>query len=71
MQLDIIYALEPIFVAVIAYIFIGERLTAQGYIGAILVIAGIVLSQWLEYRNSKAAAQTSFSIPTSGIHEQH
>jgi drug/metabolite transporter (DMT)-like permease len=51
-QIGLMYALEPIFAAIFAYIFAGERLTVQGYIGAILVIGGILLSQWMEQRKS-------------------
>ncbi|AIQ48633.1 multidrug transporter [Paenibacillus sp. FSL R7-0273] len=49
-QLGLMYALEPIFAAVIAFMFAGERLTLQGYIGAMLVVGGILVSQWLEQR---------------------
>lgn len=49
-QLGIMYALEPIFAAIFAYSFAGERLTMQGYFGALLVITGILASEWLEHR---------------------
>ncbi len=54
-QLGLMYALEPIFAAIIAFIFVGERLTVQGYIGALLVVAGILVSQWMEYRKTQAS----------------
>lgn len=52
-QLGIMYALEPIFAAIFAYCFAGERLTIQGYFGAVLVITGILASEWLEQRKKQ------------------
>ncbi|MNW35618.1 putative DMT superfamily transporter inner membrane protein [compost metagenome] len=52
-QLGLMYALEPIFAAVVAFIFVGERLTIQGYMGAILVVSGILISQWMEQRKKQ------------------
>lgn len=67
-QLGIMYALEPIFAAIIAFIFVGERLTIQGYVGAILVVSGILLSQWLEYRK-KHVQRYTYSVSPSGTGE--
>lgn len=49
-QLGLMYALEPIFASIIAFIFVGERMTMQGYMGAALVLSGILISQWIEHR---------------------
>lgn len=49
-QLGLMYALEPIFASIVAFIFVGERMTMQGYMGAALVLSGILVSQWIEYR---------------------
>ncbi|UQZ36128.1 EamA family transporter [Paenibacillus sp. PK3_47] len=67
-QLGLMYALEPIFAAITAYIFVGERLTAQGYFGALLVVGGILLSQWLEYRKKVAVKLTYPVLPAGADH---
>jgi drug/metabolite transporter (DMT)-like permease len=41
----ILFALEPVFAAVLAAIFLRERLSARGVVGAVLVLAGIVVSE--------------------------
>ncbi|WP_081707601.1 DMT family transporter [Bacillus massiliigorillae] len=41
----LIFSLEPIFSALFAFIFIGETLTVRGYIGATLVILGILFAE--------------------------
>jgi drug/metabolite transporter (DMT)-like permease len=41
----IIFALEPVWAALFAAWFLGERLGARGYWGGALVLAGIVVSE--------------------------
>jgi len=41
----ILFALEPVFAAILAAIFLGERLGLRGLAGGILVLAGIVVSE--------------------------
>lgn len=41
----IIFTCEPVFSAIFAYLLAGEHLTTQGIIGAVLVIAGMLLSE--------------------------
>jgi drug/metabolite transporter (DMT)-like permease len=41
----IILALEPVFAALFAAWFLGERLGARGIAGGLLVLAGIVVSE--------------------------
>ncbi|MEO2202737.1 DMT family transporter [Paenibacillus pabuli] len=60
-QLGLMYALEPIFAALVAFVFVGERLSMQGYFGALLVIGGILISQWLEQRKRIATYTASTS----------
>lgn len=60
-QLGLMYALEPIFAALIAFVFVGERLSMQGYFGALLVVGGILISQWLEQRKKIATYTASTS----------
>ena len=41
----LIFSLEPVFAAFFAYIFIGEMLTNKGFVGAVLVLLGVVASE--------------------------
>lgn len=41
----IMYALEPVFTALFAALFLGERMTGRDWAGAALVLAGIVVSE--------------------------
>jgi len=41
----IIFALEPVWAAIFAAIILGERMGLRGYLGGILVIAGILVSE--------------------------
>lgn len=43
-QARIILSLEPVFSAIFAYIFLGELLSKQGYIGAILLFISVILA---------------------------
>ena len=42
----VIYAFEPAAAAFFAFFWLGETLTARGWIGAALLIAGMIASQW-------------------------
>lgn len=42
----LIYAAEPVWAALFAFVFLGERLGPRGWLGAALVIGATVLSQW-------------------------
>lgn len=42
-HVGVIFALEPVFAAVAAYFFAGERLMPRAYIGALLMLAGIFI----------------------------
>ena len=41
----IVYSFEPIFAAIIAYIFISERITSFGLLGAALIFVGLIISE--------------------------
>lgn len=41
----LIFAAEPVFSALFAYLLLGERLTPRGYLGAALMVAGMVLAE--------------------------
>jgi drug/metabolite transporter (DMT)-like permease len=42
----VIYAFEPAAAAFFAFFWLGETLTARGWMGAVLLIAGMIVSQW-------------------------
>jgi drug/metabolite transporter (DMT)-like permease len=42
----VIYSFEPAAAAFFAFFWLGETLTARGWIGAALLIAGMIVSQW-------------------------
>lgn len=41
----LIFSLEPVFAAIFAFLFLGEVLSAQGWLGALLVLCGVIYSQ--------------------------
>lgn len=41
----IVYSFEPIFAAVIAFVFLSERVTTFGLIGAMLIFVGLIISE--------------------------
>ena len=43
----LIFALEPVFAAMLSYMLIGERLGRRGVVGAALILAGVVASELL------------------------
>nr|WP_315022251.1 DMT family transporter [uncultured Aminipila sp.] len=42
-HVGVIFALEPVFAAIAAFFFAGERLMPRAYIGALLMLAGIII----------------------------
>lgn len=42
----VIYAFEPACAAIAAYFWLGETMAMRGIIGALLLIAGMIVSQW-------------------------
>ena len=41
----IVYSFEPIFAAIIAFIFLSERRTSFGLLGAVLIFVGLIISE--------------------------
>lgn len=41
----LIFAAEPVWAAIFAYLLRGEQLTTRGYLGAALILAGMLLSE--------------------------
>ncbi len=50
----VIYAFEPACAAIAAYFWLGETMALRGIFGALLLIAGMIVSQWTS-RNKEAA----------------
>jgi drug/metabolite transporter (DMT)-like permease len=42
----VIYAFEPGAAAFFAYVWLGEAMGSRGWLGAILLISGMIVSQW-------------------------
>jgi len=53
----IIFAAEPVFSAVFAYLLAGEILSPRGYIGAACVLAGILIAEFSSIKESSACAK--------------
>lgn len=51
----VIYAFEPAAAAFFAYFWLGEAMTARGWVGAILLISGMIVSQWNSERRPEGA----------------
>ncbi len=52
----VIYAFEPGCAAIFAYFWLGEVMTWQGWIGAALLISGMIVSQWNSERPASVLA---------------
>jgi len=50
----LIYALEPVFTAIVSYLWLGERLGWRGGMGAALILGGVVLSEVLGATTNEA-----------------
>jgi drug/metabolite transporter (DMT)-like permease len=42
----VVYSFEPGAAAVFGFFWLGEELTARGWLGAALLISGMIVSQW-------------------------
>jgi drug/metabolite transporter (DMT)-like permease len=51
----VIYSFEPAAAAFFAYFWLGETMTSRGWIGAVLLISGMIVSQWNSERRPPAA----------------
>jgi len=51
----VIYAFEPAAAAFFAYFWLGETMTGRGWIGAALLISGMIVSQWNSERRPEGA----------------
>lgn len=51
----VVYAFEPAAAAFFGYLWLGEALTSRGWLGGLLLIAGVIVSQWNAERRPAAA----------------
>lgn len=51
----VVYAFEPAAAAFFGYFWLGEALTARGWLGGLLLISGMIVSQWNSERRPAAA----------------
>ena len=51
----VIYAFEPAAAAFFGYVWLGEAMTARGWLGAALLISGMIVSQWNAERRPAGA----------------
>jgi drug/metabolite transporter (DMT)-like permease len=58
----LIFSLEPVFAAIFAFLFLGEVLSAQGWLGALLVLFGVIYSQmdWNRIRSGGQQKGSSY-----------
>ncbi|WP_307256516.1 DMT family transporter [Oikeobacillus pervagus] len=59
----LIFSLEPVFAALFAFIFMGEVLSARGYLGALLVLLGVFTAK---FDFKKYISRKEFSNPIDG-----
>lgn len=52
----IIFALEPVFATIFGYFVLREVLSAREYVGAGLMLVGVVIYQLLESRRARTTA---------------
>ena len=59
-RIGLIFSLEPVFSAILSYIFLHETLGIKGYIGAVLVFGGVVFSKLKSpnYSNAQIKKET-------------
>ncbi|MGX4643926.1 DMT family transporter [Massilia sp. SYSU DXS3249] len=51
----VVYAFEPAAAAFFGFLWLGEALTARGWLGGLLLISGMIVSQWNSERRPAAA----------------
>ena len=51
----VVYAFEPAAAAFFGYLWLGEAMTGRGWLGGLLLISGMIVSQWNSERRPAAA----------------
>jgi drug/metabolite transporter (DMT)-like permease len=57
----VIYAFEPGCAAIAAYFWLGESMGARGIAGALLLIAGMIVSQWTPENKPKNKPESALA----------
>jgi drug/metabolite transporter (DMT)-like permease len=57
-HVGLIFTLEPVFSAAVAFFFAGERLLPRGYLGAALMLLSLVLME-LDWPRKKAGLKST------------
>ena len=72
----LLFSTEPIFAAIFAASFFGERMTSREILGAALILAGVFVSElwrpamaWLSARGGPATSSSSVSSPAAETEE--
>ncbi len=59
----LIFSLEPVFASITSFLFLGERLGIRGAVGAILILAGVVISEEKGTTETMAVIPDHASVP--------
>lgn len=57
--IGIIFSLEPVFSALLSYVFLHEILSSRGYLGAVLIFVGVILANLSTKKASACKRKTS------------
>ena len=59
----LIFSLEPVFAWLTSFLFLGERMGARGAVGAIFILAGVVISEEKGVTESMAVCPDHAGVP--------
>ncbi len=65
----LIFTLEPVFAWLTSFIFLGERLGARAGLGALCILAGLLVSEEKGSTESMAVSPDHAAVPASPTHE--
>ena len=65
----LIFSLEPVFAWLTSFLFLGERLGGRAAIGALLILAGVVISEEKGAAESMAVAPDHAGVPAGAAEE--
>jgi drug/metabolite transporter (DMT)-like permease len=59
----VVYAFEPAAAAFFGYFWLGEAMTARGWLGGLLLISGMIVSQWNSEAGPPPRSPPSDDVP--------
>lgn len=62
-KIGLIFSMEPVFSAILSYIFLHEMLNVKGYIGATLIFSGVVVSKITKPKTIPCKEVSSDQLP--------